>query len=86
MHGWVQPSVSEVRKRIFIDSQRYRCSVSESGIPAYTEVATLAYFAKAPIGTIKVGGEVGEERYSLVALRLHTGRTHQIRVHMSAIS
>merc|ERR1712025_833069 len=26
-----------------------------------------------------------EGRYSLVALKLHTGRTHQIRVHMLAI-
>ena len=26
-----------------------------------------------------------EERYSLVVLKLHTGRTHQIRVHMLAI-
>merc|ERR1712146_297077 len=28
---------------------------------------------------------MGEQRYSLVALKLHTGRTHQIRVHMLSI-
>merc|ERR1712217_373761 len=40
-------------------------------------VATLAHLTRPALGQV--------ERYSLVALKLHTGRTHQIRVHMLSI-
>ena len=33
----------------------------------------------------KAGNEPSEEQYSLVALKIHTGRTQQIQVHMQAI-
>ena len=94
VHGWVKPSVTEVFKPIHVDmkkaqdSQRMismHCSVSDCGKPAYTEIATIAYLRRAATGTSMAGIRAGEEQYSLVALKLHTGRTHQIRVHMSAI-
>ena len=33
----------------------------------------------------EAGVETGEKRHSLVALKLHTGRTHQIRAHFAHI-
>lgn len=52
-----------------IDKSSYRRVVDNAGKRAVTE-----YFAVGRFG-----------RYSLVRLKLHTGRTHQIRVHMSHI-
>ena len=85
VHGWVDPSVTEIQKRIRVDKKKgfVRSTVSDSGKSAYTELATLAHLSRAPDGMSK--GDASEERYSLVALKLHTGRTHQIRVHMLAI-
>merc|ERR1712048_1293971 len=60
-------------------------AVSDSGKPSYTEVAVQVHFFRAPLETNEAGGEDLEERYSLVSLKLHTGRTHQIRVHMLAM-
>ena len=81
--------MTEVCKPIYVDMKKAQnlqrkismCSVSDCGKPAYTEIATIAYLRRAARGT----STAGEERYSLVALKLHTGRTHQIRVHMLAI-
>merc|ERR1712224_277856 len=44
-----------------------------------------AHLSCLPTGMSKVGIEACKEKYSLVALKLHTGRTHQIRVHMLSI-
>jgi len=88
-HGWVVIRVTEVRKRIVKEVEKsngkmsIHCFVSDSGKPAYTEVATLAHLIGS--ASSESGSEVGEEQYSLVALKLHTGRTHQIRVHMHAL-
>eukprot|EP00747_Dinoflagellata_sp_TGD_P023636 gnl/TRDRNA2_/TRDRNA2_129960_c0_seq2.p1 gnl/TRDRNA2_/TRDRNA2_129960_c0~~gnl/TRDRNA2_/TRDRNA2_129960_c0_seq2.p1 ORF type:complete len:345 (-),score=54.46 gnl/TRDRNA2_/TRDRNA2_129960_c0_seq2:3-1037(-) len=84
VHGWVDPHVKVVKKRIRADKKKIcnskrisawtECAVSEYGQPAYTEVATLAHVFRTT--------EAGPEQYSLVALKIHTGRTHQIWVHM----
>eukprot|EP00439_Symbiodinium_sp_Y106_P011947 s6473_g1.t2 len=70
------------------------CTVGSNGKPSFTELLTLAHLERpgAPEDTC-AGSACGaimsvprfEERYSLVALKLHTGRTHQIRVHMQSI-
>merc|ERR1712216_245316 len=94
VHGWVDPSLTEIRKRIRLDDENRdnpncristRCTVSDSGKPAYTEVAAITHLFRTSIGTSEALNKVGKERYSLVVLKLHTGRTHQIRVHMLAI-
>lgn len=70
--------------------------VSEAGKPSYTELYTLAHLIRKPkedLRTIMMQFSeessnpskeqpVQKERYSLVGVKLHTGRTHQIRVHM----
>ncbi|MDO4632726.1 MAG: RluA family pseudouridine synthase [Eubacteriales bacterium] len=50
--------------------------VCEDGLPSRTDYRVLQSFE---------ANELCPVPYSLVSLHLHTGRTHQIRVHMSAI-
>eukprot|EP00747_Dinoflagellata_sp_TGD_P124631 gnl/TRDRNA2_/TRDRNA2_174031_c3_seq5.p1 gnl/TRDRNA2_/TRDRNA2_174031_c3~~gnl/TRDRNA2_/TRDRNA2_174031_c3_seq5.p1 ORF type:complete len:188 (-),score=33.06 gnl/TRDRNA2_/TRDRNA2_174031_c3_seq5:106-669(-) len=57
----------------------WRSVISDSGKPAFTEVATLAHLF------FNASGTAEEDRYSLLVLKLHTGCTHQIRVHMLCI-
>eukprot|EP00971_Amphidinium_carterae_P173295 3435612-Amphidinium_carterae.1 len=91
-HGWVPRNVTEVHKRIRVDKKKAEnsrrtisthCSVSDSGKPSYTEVCTLAHLKQVANGDAEE--DASEQRYSLVAIKLHTGRTHQIRVHMLSI-
>lgn len=91
-HGWVDRSVREVHKRIRIDKVKApnsrrtistHCSVHASGKPSYTELVTLAHLEQLAVDGDSEAAE--PRRYSLVALKLHTGRTHQIRVHMLSL-
>jgi len=94
VHGWVDRDIREIHKRIRIDKKKAPnsrrtistiCSVGPNGKPSFTEVCTLAHLTR-PATTAGSEGQVAEpERFSLVVLKLHTGRTHQIRVHMQAI-
>jgi len=87
VHGWVPPETREIHGRIRVDKKKAPnsrrtistiCSVAPNGKPSFTEVYTLSHLERAV--------ENGEpEKYSLVVLKLHTGRTHQIRVHMQSI-
>ena len=90
VHGWIDPHIKEIRKRVRVDRNvvgnfgniiHLNGTVSVSGRPAYTEVATLAHLFRAASDRNKAD----EEQYSLVALKIHTGRTQQIQVHMQAI-
>merc|ERR1712125_38788 len=83
-HGWVDTSVTEINKRIAKKAEQLnqfmteRCFVSELGKPAFTEVATLAHLSRPANSLLEAGREASVGQYSLVALKLHTGRTHQI--------
>merc|ERR1711862_835712 len=86
VHGWVPRNVRELHGRIRVDKKKApnsrrtistHCSVAPNGKPSFTEVQTLAHLSKPAMGQ--------PERYTLVALKLHTGRTHQIRVHMQSL-
>eukprot|EP00927_Polykrikos_kofoidii_P004710 TRINITY_DN11866_c0_g1_i1.p1 TRINITY_DN11866_c0_g1~~TRINITY_DN11866_c0_g1_i1.p1 ORF type:complete len:586 (+),score=69.08 TRINITY_DN11866_c0_g1_i1:67-1824(+) len=99
VHGWVDKSIREVHARIRVDKKKAPdsrrtlytiCSVSDSGKPAFSEVFTLAHLTRAcTITAAETSTETSEQlhtqKYSLVALKLHTGRTHQIRVHMMSL-
>lgn len=96
VHGWVDPSIREVHKRIRVDKKKAensrrtistKCSVSDSGKPSYTELFTLAHLTRTSVEGRNDQSESqgGGERYSLVSVKLHTGRTHQIRVHMLSL-
>jgi len=70
------------------------CSVNESGKPSYTEVYTAAHLISRPSETSADAADSSSDapasgnsdgKYSLVVLKLHTGRTHQIRVHMLSL-
>jgi 23S rRNA pseudouridine1911/1915/1917 synthase len=68
-HGEVRPATFSVDAPIGRDPQsRVRMAVLASGRPARTDVQTVAV----------AGG------YSALRCTLHTGRTHQIRVHLAA--
>jgi len=90
VHGWVDQSIREVNKRIRIEKRKApnsrktvstHCSVGASGKPSYTELITLAHLVRPATGV----EATADERYSLVVVKLHTGRTHQIRVHMQSL-
>eukprot|EP00747_Dinoflagellata_sp_TGD_P099861 gnl/TRDRNA2_/TRDRNA2_167871_c8_seq2.p1 gnl/TRDRNA2_/TRDRNA2_167871_c8~~gnl/TRDRNA2_/TRDRNA2_167871_c8_seq2.p1 ORF type:complete len:404 (+),score=44.91 gnl/TRDRNA2_/TRDRNA2_167871_c8_seq2:153-1364(+) len=86
VHGWLHNNVTEVRNQIRVEHRSPKsgstyCTVSDSGRSAYTEVANIAHFSRLS----KADDDSSEKRFSLVVLKLHTGRTHQIRVHMLAM-
>merc|ERR1712157_652864 len=62
--------------------------VSENGKPAHTEVTTIARLCWVSRAMSESEDDVSEnwrKRHSLIAVKLHTGRTHQIRIHMLSI-
>lgn len=101
VRGKVDPNEREIHKRIRIDKRKAEnsrktisthCTISPSGKPSYTELVTLAHLVRPgaepdPAGVVEHPGGPSncDEYYSLVAVKLHTGRTHQIRVHMLSI-
>lgn len=91
VHGPVDTRVMSVRKRIAKEADKAnlkkspRCFVSELGRPAHTELTILAHLRGMANAARDAADAGDEEHYSLVALKIHTGRTHQIRVHMKAI-
>ena len=69
VHGTVQPDAFRIDAPIARDpASRVRMAVVASGRPAQTDVRCL----------------LRRDELSLIECRLHTGRTHQIRVHLSA--
>jgi len=94
VHGWVDKNLKEIHKRIRVDKKKApnsrrtistHCSISESGKPSFTELVTIAHLTASNIDDTPRTNDtegVTEGKYSLVSLKLHTGRTHQIRVHM----
>lgn len=84
VHGWVDRSEREIHKRIRVEKRKAPnsrrtvstfCTVGPNGKPSFTELYTLSHLKHPET----------QEPYSLVVLKLHTGRTHQIRVHMLSI-
>jgi len=72
-------------------SRKHRCQMGVrydgAGKPSHTsyEVIERCRGIWATAEESKTEGEGGEARFSLVRLTPHTGRTHQLRVHMAAI-
>lgn len=65
-------------------TDRKRMAVVERGRPAVTRYRVLERFPSPP-GRAPGGGGGRGGGYALLAVRLETGRTHQIRVHMAHI-
>lgn len=85
VHGKLVPpsgSIDLPLDRSPIDRQRF--SIRVTGRPARTDYRSIEFFASLPKGVSEKKGK-SYQGFSFVELQLHTGRTHQIRVHMSAI-
>jgi 23S rRNA pseudouridine1911/1915/1917 synthase len=77
VHGALAPQPFSIEAPIGRDPQsRVRMAVLASGKPARTDVERLA--------VREVGHAVGHEAVSAARCILHTGRTHQIRVHLAS--
>ncbi|MBI5925698.1 MAG: RluA family pseudouridine synthase [Aquabacterium sp.] len=83
-HGQVADSFS-VESSIGRDPvTRIKMAVVPSGKPARTDVQRLLLGEWAPASEGSKGEQLLARRFSGVLCTLHTGRTHQIRVHMSS--
>jgi 23S rRNA pseudouridine1911/1915/1917 synthase len=80
-HDVIESSLAKIGQR---GSSRVR--VSQEGKPAKTEYWAEKYY-NASRPPLKLRGGEGElsplDQFTLVRIELHTGRTHQIRVHFS---
>jgi len=90
VHGWVDRSQRRINTPIRVGRKGEHSR--QGGTPAYTEIVTLAHLVQHKDGVIAdsaarqgLPAVPEEDRYSLVAVKLHTGRRHQIRVHMRSI-
>ena len=77
VHGITEPSGTIDLPILRDPNHKARRMVSSDGYPSVTHYNTLETF------DIRDSGQI--EGYSLVELKLDTGRTHQIRVHMTHI-
>jgi len=78
VHGLVQPSWARIEAPIARDpAHRQRMAVVRGGREAVTEYHVLESFSHS------MGAAAGD--YCLVRAEPHTGRTHQIRVHLASI-
>jgi 23S rRNA pseudouridine1911/1915/1917 synthase len=84
VHGHVADSFS-VESSIGRDpSTRIKMAVVPSGKAARTDVKRLLHGEWAPMPVAGKGDQLPARRFSGVLCTLHTGRTHQIRVHLSS--
>ncbi len=79
VHGTPDPPEGEMRDLLFKDSAKNKSYVVRRMRKGVKE-AVLEYSL---LGTV-LGAEGASERFSLVRIRLHTGRSHQIRVQFSS--
>lgn len=84
VHGEV-PELFSVSSSIGRDPvTRVKMAVVPSGKPAKTDVKRLLVGEWAPAQKAKASAELPHRVFSGVLCTLHTGRTHQIRVHLSS--
>jgi len=73
-HGAVSPERRVINARVYwTATSNQRSTVEQQGKPALSRVKVLAHVAR------------GEAAYSLLALRIDTGRRHQIRAHVAHV-
>lgn len=83
-HGIIQKPLTKIGQ-----SGQSRVRVDAAGKAAITEYWSLQYY-NSPLPPLKLRGGEGAlsnrplDQYTLVRIKLHTGRTHQIRVHFSS--
>lgn len=100
VHGRLEKPHGFIDMPLILDHKRKKVKVSLEGRQAKTEYTVLGYYQdpKSPALGQEVDGERsrtthgnpersrGVDFYTLVRVILHTGRTHQIRVHFSHLS
>ena len=82
-HGFIETPIGKSKT----DFRKQTTKNPVEGKQALTEYKVLEYLEPSPLTPFPKGegNRYGVDGYSLIVVKLHTGRTHQIRVHFASI-
>ena len=81
LHGFIETPIGKSKR----DFRKQEVENVLRAKPSLTEYRVLEYLTPSNSLFNKKREKEGVDRYTLVLVKLHTGRTHQIRVHFKSI-
>lgn len=84
-HGVVDPRLTTINARVVVRGRTSHVFEHAAGSPAITHLKVLAHFRRKGLRADGVAEPSPYGEFTLVVLSIHTGRHHQIRVHLQAM-